>query len=183
MKKAIRFSILKVDFCVTQLNLLCLLIIYFIGLLLSCFIKLDLQDKLFSPVVVLNFSSDYFRLLFHNILYFYIFPTMILFCSTSFFGFMLIPILILVKAFFSGVTVYNLFLSLNYAIAFGYIGVILTLESFILLFYSTQAIRCSLELRKFKANDSFDLSLRQSYIVYFFSTVMAVTTSFFQYFF
>ncbi|MFI3206603.1 MAG: hypothetical protein R3Y33_05105 [Clostridia bacterium] len=174
MKKIFRFTFLKNDYSISLFSVLVLLTCYCAGLIISMFFDIDIKDKLFSPFVINCSGEELYILLIHSFTYFLIAPIIFLFCSTSFFGFSLVPFVIFAKSFFYGISLYDALLQENFLKAFLVYGIIFTLEIIVLLVYASVTVSLSLKLKKGDGKEVYNISFNQFYVVAIIVSILAV---------
>ncbi|MFI3326050.1 MAG: hypothetical protein R3Y35_07730 [Clostridia bacterium] len=174
MRKEYEFKLFSINFKLSIIKLTIFLIIYLFGIVLGSLLNLSTQNQLYSPFLPLYFGNNNAINIFHTILYYYMFPVLGLFFATSFFGFIFIPILILLKGIFTSICIIFL-LENNYIFAvFNFYGVLLTLEIFVLLIFFIQCFNISSNTIKNQVDINFELCIKQTMLQIIFVTLLSV---------
>ncbi len=165
MNKNLEFKIFKLRFIVPVSFFLLNLFCFIIGVCISFFLDINIENEIFSPLSI-YFSADtssVFPIFFHSFLYFMLFPLLGFILAASFFGFVIIPFLMFLKAIFSILVLISLFLDGQTVICFTLYAPLLALEISVLHLYLSQSMYVSKSLFSHKEEPAvvFRHSLRQ----------------------
>lgn len=149
MKKNICFRFMGVDFTVSPVLIFFLFVSYVVGGIMSVFLNVEISDKIFSPLIMVS-SGKAAAIFFSSLLYYFLFIVLGFIFATSYFGFLLFPLMTAIKGLFSALTVKSFLLVNNYYSALLYAGVLLTVEVGIILIYFSQSMFVSFKFFKNK---------------------------------
>ncbi len=173
MNKKSRISILGAEFKFSFTDILILLSVHLLGLLTITIIDVNISESVFSPFTPLFFADILFAKVFHSFLYFLFFPIVGLFLGTSFFGFLFVPILVYLKGAFGGFTILHILENEDITTVFFNYGILLSVETAVLLIFLIQIMYSSLNIAKNSSEDSFRNCFRQSALVFFIMSLLA----------
>ncbi|MEG1426846.1 MAG: hypothetical protein RSC76_04070 [Oscillospiraceae bacterium] len=191
MKKRLHFAVFGVEFDFYLFALFGICIFFIAGLVVSLFVSPMIADPIFSPLIIYSNikSTDFLFIIFHSFLYFMVFIVIALIFATSYFGFIIFPVLIFVKGLFSALSIDALFRLHQYMESLLIYAPLLTMEIGILLIYFAQCMCTSfsfaMSIRSVNKNESsttFIYCLKQFTLIVIFMSIMAVLCGFAQYF-
>ena len=174
MKKSFYLYLGERKICLSFFALIFLITVYLLGIILSLFLIIDFQDKLFSPFVFSFNSQKLFMILSHSAIYFFITPIILLLCSTSFFGFAFVPLIVFIKSFFTGISVLILFTEYSFLkVIFLHIPII-SVEIMLIIIFSSLAISNSFLVKNSADNKVYLKCFNQAFIMFVMMSVLVV---------